>query len=94
MFKLVRHQNTIRNALQCTQRQMVRNYSKAFNRPHIHHNGRAGIRKMATTNGEGSNDAALIAAGMGILGVTGYMVIFRYLIKCHFSFIRYFILRF
>lgn len=81
MFKLVRHQNTIKNALQCTQRQLVRNHSKAFYRPHIHQNGRAGIRKMTTSNGEGSNDAALIAAGMGILGVTGYMVLFFYLSK-------------
>ena len=77
MFKLVRHQNTIKNALQCTQHQMVRNYVKAFNRPHIHQGGRISIRKMATGNGEGSNDAALIAAGLGILGATGYMVIFE-----------------
>ena len=78
MFKLVRQQNTIKEALRCTQRQMVRNYSKAHHRPHLHQNGRVGIRKMAT-NGEGSNDAALIAAGMGILGVTGYLVLIDFL---------------
>lgn len=70
MFKLVRQQNTIKQALRCTQRQVARSYSKS----RLHQNERVGFRKMATSSGEGTNDAVLVTAGMGILGATCYLV--------------------
>jgi len=77
MFKVIRQRHTIQRAIRVGRNQTFRGHSKYIQRQSnvsiIQQNASPGIRHMTSGVG-GSNDAMLIATGLGVLGITGTLV--------------------